>query len=192
MSQKSSLIGEIIDSINQIAQQTNLLALNAAIEAARAGEAGKGFAVVADEINALSSQSADATRKIDEILKDIMGTISDARRIMDYNNEIVGGAHDTLEDTVKIFDNILHSSEDVIRVTDILKQELQNIVVIKDNLLESMKTVESMSEKSAETTTEISTSTEEQVAGVENILKSVSDVQDGMSRLAAVLESKVN
>ena len=192
LSQKSSLIGEIIDSINQIAQQTNLLALNAAIEAARAGEAGKGFAVVADEINALSSQSADATRKIDEILKDIMGTISDARRIMDYNNEIVGGAHDTLEDTVKIFDNILHSSEDVIRVTDILKQELQNIVVIKDNLLESMKTVESMSEKSAETTTEISTSTEEQVAGVENILKSVSDVQDGMSRLAAVLESKVN
>lgn len=192
LSQKSSLIGEIIDSINQIAQQTNLLALNAAIEAARAGEAGKGFAVVADEINALSSQSADATRKIDEILKDIMGTISDARRIMDYNNEIVGGAHDTLEDTVKIFDNILHSSEDVIRVTDILKQELQNIVVIKDNLLESMKTVEYMSEKSAETTTEISTSTEEQVAGVENILKSVSDVQDGMSRLAAVLESKVN
>jgi len=192
LSQKSNLIGEIIDSINQIAQQTNLLALNAAIEAARAGEAGKGFAVVADEINALSSQSADATHKIDEILKDIMGTISDARRIMDYNNEIVGGAHDTLEDTVKIFDNILNSSEDVIRVTDLLKQDLKNIIVIKDNLLESMKTVESMSEESAETTTEISTSTEEQVAGIESILKSVSDVQEGMSRLAVVLESKAN
>lgn len=192
LSQKSSLIGEIIDSINQIAQQTNLLALNAAIEAARAGEAGKGFAVVADEINVLSTQSADATHKIDEILKDIMGTIADARRIMDYNSEIVGGAHDTLEDTVNIFNSILDSSEDVIRVTDVLKQDLQNIVAIKDDLLESMKTVESMSQKSAETTTEISTSTEEQVAGVESILQAVSDVKDGMFRLAAVLESKVS
>ncbi|MDE5716886.1 MAG: chemotaxis protein, partial [Lachnospiraceae bacterium] len=62
LAQKSSSIGEIIDSISQIAKQTNLLALNAAIEAARAGEAGKGFAVVADEINALSGESASATQ----------------------------------------------------------------------------------------------------------------------------------
>ena len=62
LSQKSTLIAGIVDSINQIAKQTNLLALNAAIEAARAGEAGKGFAVVADEINGLSMESANATK----------------------------------------------------------------------------------------------------------------------------------
>lgn len=187
LSQKSSSIGEIIESISQIAQQTNLLALNAAIEAARAGEAGKGFAVVADEINALSAESSEATQKIDVILKDIIGTVEDTSKIMDYNNVIVKESHSKLDDTIKIFENMLHSSEEVIKVTELLKTELENIVTIKEHLLESMKKLESISEKSVETTTEISTSTEEQVAGVENILKSMENVQNGIERLAVVL-----
>lgn len=190
LSQKSSLIGEIIDSINQIAQQTNLLALNAAIEAARAGEAGKGFAVVADEINTLSAESSEATQKINAILKDIIGTVEDTNKIMDYNNVIVQESHNKLDDTIKIFENMLASSEEVIKVTELLKTELENIVAIKEHLLESMKKLESISEKSAETTTEISTSTEEQVAGVENILKSMENVQNGIEHLSTVLSGK--
>ena len=44
LSQKSSSISSIVESIRNIAQQTNLLALNAAIETARAGDAGKVYA----------------------------------------------------------------------------------------------------------------------------------------------------
>lgn len=191
LSQKSSLIGEIIDSINQIAQQTNLLALNAAIEAARAGEAGKGFAVVAEEINALSTESSQATQKIDAILKDIIGTVEDTNKIMDYNSRIVQQSHDKLDDTIKIFQTMLHSSEEVIKVTDLLRTELDNMVIMKERLLESMQKLETISEKSAETTTEISSSTEEQVAGVENILKSMENVQNGIERLSAVLNGSI-
>ncbi len=188
LAQKSSLIAGIVDSIDQIAQQTNLLALNAAIEAARAGEAGKGFAVVASEINSLSMESSQATKEIDNILKDIVETVEETNKIMDMNGMAVKESYEQLNDTVKIFETMIHSSEEVLSVIEVLKQELSNIVDIKESLLESMNRLEAISEKSAETTTEISMSTEEQVSGVEDILKSLEKVQDGIERLSGVLK----
>lgn len=50
-----------------------------------------------------------------------------------------------------------------------------------------MEKVEGVSQKSVENTSEISAATEEQATGVENILKSMKNVQEGMDRLASVL-----
>ena len=192
LAQKSNSIGEIIESINQIANQTNLLALNAAIEAARAGEAGKGFAVVANEINSLSAESASATKKIDAILQDIISTVTQITKVMESNNATVNEANTQLDDTIKIFEAILNSSEEVINVTDLLKEELSDIITIKDHLSASMESVEDISQKSVESTMEINASTEEQASGIENILKAMDNVQNGMNQLAGVLNAELS
>ena len=57
-------VGNIIRSVNAIAEQSKILAVNASIEAAKAGEYGSGFAVVAQEVKDLAQQSKDSTLQI--------------------------------------------------------------------------------------------------------------------------------
>jgi len=71
LSEQSQAIGEIIATVNDLAEQSNLLAVNASIEAAKAGEQGKGFTVVAQEIRNLAEQSKQATVQVRQILNDI-------------------------------------------------------------------------------------------------------------------------
>jgi len=68
LSEQSQAIGDIIATVNDLAEQSNLLAVNAAIEAAKAGEHGKGFAVVAQEVKNLATQSKQATAQVRSIL----------------------------------------------------------------------------------------------------------------------------
>lgn len=71
LSEQGQAIGEIMATVNDLAEQSNLLAVNAAIEAARAGEAGRGFAVVAAEVKALAEQSKQAAAQVRQILTDV-------------------------------------------------------------------------------------------------------------------------
>jgi methyl-accepting chemotaxis protein len=71
LSEQAQAIGEIVTTVNGLAEQTNLLSVNAGIEAAKAGEAGRGFAVVAGEVKSLAEQSRRATAQIRDILGEI-------------------------------------------------------------------------------------------------------------------------
>jgi methyl-accepting chemotaxis protein len=76
LSERTQAIGEIIATVNEIAEQSNLLALNAAIEAADAGDQGRRFSVVANEIKSLADQAKDATRQVRSILEQTQKNIS--------------------------------------------------------------------------------------------------------------------
>lgn len=92
LGESSQQISKAVSLINQIALQTNLLAINASIEAARAGEEGRGFAVVAEEIGQLASQSATATKEIEQIVDLIRKETADVVEAMeDGTNQVVQG-----------------------------------------------------------------------------------------------------
>jgi methyl-accepting chemotaxis protein len=75
LGERTLQIGDIAQTVKDLADQSNMLALNAAIEAVRSGEHGKGFGVVAREIRSLADQSIDSTGRVREILDDIRQSI---------------------------------------------------------------------------------------------------------------------
>jgi methyl-accepting chemotaxis protein len=76
LSEKTQAVGEIIGTVNDVAERSNLLALNAAIEAAAAGEQGNRFSVVANEMKNLADQAKDSTVQVRTILGEIQKGIN--------------------------------------------------------------------------------------------------------------------
>lgn len=88
MAQASRKIVEMMDLINEITFQTNLLSINAAVEAARAGEQGRGFAVVANEVRNLAKRSSEASKGIQNLVRDIMDRMAASK---DWVGELENG-----------------------------------------------------------------------------------------------------
>ncbi|RIJ67962.1 methyl-accepting chemotaxis protein [Rummeliibacillus sp. POC4] len=110
---RSKEIDKILDVITEIAEQTNLLALNAAIEAARAGENGKGFAVVAEEVRKLAEESRQSASQIAEIIKQIQTDTLSAAEITKNGNVVTKKGLNLVDDTGRIFKQILERIENV-------------------------------------------------------------------------------
>jgi methyl-accepting chemotaxis protein len=97
LSDQAQTVGQIVTTVNELAEQSNLLALNAAIEAARAGDQGRGFAVVAQEVRSLAEQSKRATGQIRGILNEIQKSTTAAVLATEEGGKAVASAVEAVQ-----------------------------------------------------------------------------------------------
>lgn len=141
INRSTAQIKEAIAVIDTISFQTNILSLNAAVEAATAGEAGKGFAVVAAEVRTLAGKSAEAARKIKEL---VSKTEKEANEGMEISKKMIAG-FDTLANKVtqtdKLVSEVVVASKDEMKKAIAVADGVEELFAInKQNRLAAAKT----------------------------------------------------
>jgi methyl-accepting chemotaxis protein len=175
LGESSQQISKAVSLINQIALQTNLLAINASIEAARAGEEGRGFAVVAEEVGALASQSATATKEIEQIVEAIQretGAVVDAMEL--GTTQVVEGTR-LVEETKESLQKIVDVSAEI----DQLVQAISGATLSQTEKSDLIKKVFQDLAKVSETT---SGSSKEIAQSLQQSVQMTRELQESMSR----------
>ena len=174
LGESSQEIGNIVEIIKSIADQTNILALNAAIQANSAGEAGRGFAVVADEVQRLAERSANATKRIEGLVKTIQNDTNAAVASMERSTkEVVDGAN-IAEEAGTALSKIEDVSTSLASLIERVSDSTRKVSTMAENIASDMAQINQM----AVTTTE-------------NVIKT-SDSIENLSALSQELKNSVS
>ena len=173
LSEYTSQMNTIIETITSIANSTGMLALNASIEAARAGEAGRGFAVVAGQISTLANQTKTATVNITELIGNIHKELVSVEAAVDVvtesnraNSESTGTVAESLTGISRGTDNVGQKTKEMLKVVSHLEAANADIV---DNI----QTISAITEEVSAHAGETYHSCEENAALVTAVMRTV-------------------
>ena len=155
LSEQNQVIGEIISTVNDLAQQSNLLAVNAAIEASKAGEQGKGFAVVAQEVKSLAEQSKQATVQVRTILNDIQKATAAAVMTTEQVSKAVDAsvtqAADAGDSIARLTESVSEASNALMQIVASSQQQLVGM----DQIALAMENIRQASQQNAAGTKQV-------------------------------------
>ncbi|AFM41405.1 methyl-accepting chemotaxis protein [Desulfosporosinus acidiphilus SJ4] len=169
LGEKSSSIGEIVETIKSIAGQTNLLALNAAIEAARAGEHGQGFNVVAEEVRKLAEQSKQSSAQIEQIIQGIKVNVDRAIASMSAEKDVVNEGTMIIKEAQEAFNRIMKSTEIVNQQIKEVSQFSQYISTNSNKIFSEIGNIDNIIKETTDQTMAVAISSTEQMNSMQEI-----------------------
>lgn len=178
LAQQAQEVGQILETISNIADQTNLLALNAAIEAARAGEHGRGFAVVADEVRKLAEGSAQAAGEIGRIVQKIQAGAQEAVAEVGKAKIIVEAQQGAVNHTNTVFQNISKAVEGMVESIQEIAASSEQINSSTQKIAGAVQSIAGVAQENAASAEEVSASSEEQSAAIQEIAASAESLAD--------------
>ena len=156
LAEQAQSIGDIISSVDDIAEQSNLLALNAALEAAHAGDRGRGFVVVATEMKSLADQSKAATVQIRRLLGAIQKQSNDAVLMTEASTRSLGDASTAAEGVGTalrtLADAVVNAQQAVAQIAASARQQSGGLQQVN----QAMRDVANVANQSLATTRQVS------------------------------------